>query len=159
MSIGNPLHRMDRALGEALERALRAHHRRRLNKIGWGHVFDPPSGPIPYGNPVRKGNALKVFIDGEDSFQAIASAILNAQSHVHLAGWHMEAGFVLVAEPEELALRNLLAEAGASAEVRVLVWGGAPLPPPFRPRRGEAKELREQLFPLSGVTVALDSKE
>ena len=159
MSIGNPLHRMDRAIGEALERGLRAHHRRRLSKIGWDHVFDPSSGSAPYGNPVRKGNALRVFIDGEDSFKAISSAIGNARSHVHLAGWHMEAGFVLVAEPEELVLQDLLAEAGAHAEVRVLVWGGAPLPPPFRPRRGEAKELRERLSPLNGVTVALDSKE
>jgi len=159
MSIENPLHRMDQAFGEALERGLRAHHRRRLSRIGWDHVFDPPSDSTLYGYPLRKGNALKVFVDGEDSFKAIASAIRNARSHVHLAGWHMEAGFVLVAEPEELTLQDLLAEAGANAEVRVLAWGGAPLPPPFRPRRGEAKMLREKLSQLSGVTVALDSKE
>ncbi len=150
---------MDRALGEALERGLRAHHRRRLDKIGWKQIFDPHAG-VPLGSyRARDGNALRVYVDGEDSFKAIAGAVRAARSHVHLAGWHMEAGFVLLAEPEELALKDLLAETGARTDVRVLVWGGAPLPPPFRPRRGEAKELREQLAHLSGVTIALDSKE
>lgn len=153
------MHRMDRALGEALERGLRAHHRRRLGKIGWERVFDPRHGAAVGNYRARDGNALRVFIDGEDSFNAIAAAVRGAQSHVHLAGWHMETGFVLLAEPDEVTLRDLLEEAGAVAEVRVLVWGGAPLPPPFRPRRREAKELREQLNGLGGVTVALDSKE
>ncbi|MDQ4059177.1 MAG: phospholipase D family protein [Actinomycetota bacterium] len=150
---------MDRALGEALERGLRAHHRRRLGKIGWERVFDPRHGTALGNYQVRDGNDLRVFIDGEDSFNAIAAGVRGARSHVHLAGWHMEAEFVLIAEPDEVTLRELLAEAGSSAEVRVLVWGGAPLPPPFRPRRREANVLREQLDGLSGVTVALDSKE
>ena len=97
-------------------------------------------------------------IDGEESFEAIVEAIRGARSHIHLAGWHMEADFVVSKDPE-VTLEEVLAEAGRRVEVRVLVWGGAPVPPPLRPRRGEAKELGERLSRHKGVHFALDSKE
>ena len=154
-----PLYHLDRTLGEGLERALRAHHRRRLGKIGWGHVFDPAPGDgwATGGAPPRAGNALRVLIDGEESFGAMAEAIAAARSRVDVAGWHIEPDFRLGDDGD--TLEDALADAGRRAEVRVLLWGGAPLPPPFRPRRGEATEVEALLNRHRGVTCALDSKE
>jgi phosphatidylserine/phosphatidylglycerophosphate/cardiolipin synthase-like enzyme len=86
----------------------------------------------------------------------MAEEIRAARSHVHIAGWHLEPDFVL-AESPLLTLRGLLDEAARTAHARILVWSGVPLPPPFRPRRGEIKGLAED---LSGgrITCALDRK-
>ena len=152
-----PVYHLDRALGESLERTLRAHHRRRLHKIGWDHVFDPAGPWAEGGAEVRPGNALQVLVDGEDSFGAMAEAIAGARERVEIAGWHVEPDFRL--SDDGPTLERALADAGERSEVRVLLWAGAPLPPPFRPRRGEAKEVAERLGRHRGVTCALDSKE
>jgi phosphatidylserine/phosphatidylglycerophosphate/cardiolipin synthase-like enzyme len=157
MSAG-PLYHVDRALGESLERSLRAHHRRRLGKIGWDHAFDPPGPWAVGGTPPREGNDLRVLVDGEDAFGAMAAAIAGARDHVHVAGWHVEPDFALRREPRT-TLEELLAAAGVGARVRLLLWAGAPLPPPFRPRRPEAKDVAARLGRLPGVAVALDHKE
>lgn len=151
-----PLYHLDRALGDALERSLRAHHRRRLRKIGWDHVFDPAGPWATGGSPPRPGTSLTVLVDGEEAFGAMAEAIATASDHVHVAGWHMEPGFTLAGKT---TLEEALAEAGRKTDVRVLLWAGAPLPPPFRPRRAEATAFADRLGRLPGVTVALDSKE
>lgn len=153
-----PLYHVDRALGESLERSLRAHHRRRLRRIGWDHAFDPVDGWASGGAPPRKGNAVRVLVDGEEAFGAMADAIGGAHDHVHVAGWHVEPDFPLRREPRT-TLEEVLAGAGVDARVRLLLWGGAPLPPPFRPRRPEAKDVAARLGRLPGVEVALDSKE
>lgn len=153
-----PLYHFDRALGEALERSLRAHHRRRLGKIGWEHAFDPDGPWATGGCPPRTGTALEVLVDGEDAFGAMTKAIEGARDHVHIAGWHMEADFPLPGAHFS-TLEGVLAAAGANAPVRVLSWGGAPLPPPFRPRRAEAAAVAARLGRLPGVQTALDSKE
>jgi phosphatidylserine/phosphatidylglycerophosphate/cardiolipin synthase-like enzyme len=154
-----PLYHLDRALGESLERTLRAHHRRRLHKIGWDHAFDPGTGGAwaRGASPPRPGNALTVLIDGEEAFGAMAEAVAGAQSRVDVAGWHIEPDFRLAHDGD--TLESALADAGRRADVRVLLWAGAPLPPPFRPRRGEAKDVAAQLGRHRGVTCALDSKE
>jgi phosphatidylserine/phosphatidylglycerophosphate/cardiolipin synthase-like enzyme len=155
-----PIARMDRALGEGLERILRAHHRRRLAKIGWEGAFDPGSGLWASGEPPpRSENDLEVLVDGAESFRAMVAALGRARSHVHIAGWHMQADFVLSHDPERLTLRELLTRSAAASTVRVLVWGGAPVPPPFRPRRLEARRLERELSTIDGVQVAIDSKE
>jgi phosphatidylserine/phosphatidylglycerophosphate/cardiolipin synthase-like enzyme len=156
----NPLHKFDRALGDGLERILRRHHRRRLAKIGWGGAFEPGgSQPWVAGHtPARAGNDLQVLIDGEETFQAIIQAVRSARSFVHIAAWHMEHDFQL-SEELDATLEELLVEAGNRVEVRILLWGGAPLPPPFRPRRGEAKELAARFSGHSGLQLAIDSKE
>jgi len=155
----NPIHRVDRALGDGLEWTLRRHHRRRLAKIGWGGAFEPGDGPWVAGQtPARAGNALDVHIDGEEAFKAIREAVHSARSFVHLAGWHMEHDFKLNEETGE-TLEDLLIEAGTRVDVRILLWGGAPLPPPFRPRRAEAKGLAARFAHHAGVELAIDSKE
>jgi phosphatidylserine/phosphatidylglycerophosphate/cardiolipin synthase-like enzyme len=155
----NPLHRLDRALGEGLEWTLRRHHQRRLAKIGWESAFEPGPGQWVDGHtPPRTGNSLSVHIDGEETFKAIIESVRGARSFVHIAGWHMEPDFLLSEDPD-LTLEELLVEAGGSVDVRILLWGGAPLPPPFRPRRAEAKELAARFSHHAGVQLAIDSKE
>ena len=145
---------MDRALGDGLEWTLRRHHRRRLAKLGWGGAFEPGDGPWVTGHtPERAGNALAVHVDGEEAFNAISKAIRSARSFVHLAGWHMEPDFILNEQTGE-TLEDLLVEAGSRVDVRILLWGGAPLPPPFRPRRAEAKELAARLSGHEGVQAS-----
>ena len=156
---GNPIHRVDRALGNGLEWTLRRHHRRRLAKIGWDGAFEPGDRPWATGHtPARTGNALRVHIDGEESFKAIIEAVRSARSFVHIAGWHMEHDFLLGEDPD-MTLEGLLVEAGSRVDVRILLGGGAPLPPPFRPRRAEAKELAARFAHHAGVELAIDSKE
>jgi phosphatidylserine/phosphatidylglycerophosphate/cardiolipin synthase-like enzyme len=155
----NPLHRLDRALGDGLEWTLRRHHRRRLTKIGWGGAFEPGDAIWVAGHtPERAGNALDVHIDGEEAFKAISVAIRSARSFVHIAAWHMEPDFFLNEETGE-TLEGLLVEAGSRVVVRILLWGGAPLPPPIRPRRAEAQEVATRLSRHTGVQIAIDSKE
>jgi phosphatidylserine/phosphatidylglycerophosphate/cardiolipin synthase-like enzyme len=159
VSKSNPIHRMDRALGDGLEWTLRRHHRRRLAKLGWGGAFDPSDRPWVSGHtPERTGNSLVVHIDGEEAFSAIRKAVRSARSFVHLAGWHMEHDFLLNQETGQ-TLEDLLIEGGTRVDVRILLWGGAPLPPPFRPRRAEAKELAARLSRHAGLEIAIDSKE
>lgn len=153
-----PLYHLDRAVGEALERSLRAHHRRRLGKIGWGHAFEPEAAWATGGPPPRGGTALDVLVDGEEAFGAMTEAIAGARDHVHVAGWHLEPDFPLPGAHYS-TLEGVLADAGSKARVRVLSWGGAPLPPPFRPRRAEAAAVVARLGRLPGVEAALDSKE
>ncbi|MDP9261461.1 MAG: phospholipase, partial [Actinomycetota bacterium] len=44
MAARSPLHRLDAAIGSALEYSVRAHHRRRLSRRGHARAFDPPPG-------------------------------------------------------------------------------------------------------------------
>src|SRR5207237_964365 len=79
--------RLDEAGGDAAERLVRAHHRRRLGALG-AHALDPPAGLWATGEPPpRAGCALDVLIDGEEALPRIAEELRRAESHVHLAGW------------------------------------------------------------------------
>jgi phosphatidylserine/phosphatidylglycerophosphate/cardiolipin synthase-like enzyme len=146
--------KIDEGIGRAVERAMRAHHRRRLARIGWDHALDgapPDDEPIP-------GNAFEVLIDGATALPAIAEAIRSAESHVHLAGWTFSPGLALERDGEPTVLRNLLAETAERVDVRVLTWAGAPLPL-FHPSRREVRRMRDQLCKHTAIRCALDSRE
>src|ERR1700754_2399824 len=105
-----PLQRIDRVVGQGLERAVRVHHRRRLARLGHDHVLDPPPGWGPWAEgdpPPRPGNALDVLIDGEAALGAIAQALERARSHVHIAGWHLTPDFPLTRDRRDTPLRTL----------------------------------------------------
>jgi phosphatidylserine/phosphatidylglycerophosphate/cardiolipin synthase-like enzyme len=154
--------RIDRTVGEQLERMVRSHHRRRLAKLGHEHVFDPPpdSGLWAAGDPPpRLGNALEVLIDGERAIGEISQAMREARSHVHVAGWHVTPAFELHRdEDERITLRDLLAELAERVEVRVLLWAGPPLPV-FEPKRSDVKAIRDELTRDSRVRCVLDARE
>src|SRR5437763_7275557 len=134
---------VDARVGNGIELAVRSHHRRRLRRIGWQHALDVPAGDwAPSATPPRAGNALEVLVDGANALPAIAAAIASAESRIHLAGWFFSPDFQL--EERGRTLRELLTEAAERVEVRVLAWGGSPLPL-FHPDRKEARVAMERL--------------
>ena len=100
--------KFDQRLGDGLERTVSAHHRRRLRKLGWGHVLQDRPGWYASNRPIRDGNQVDVLVDGELAMPAIAEAIAGAKSHVHIANWHATPGFRLQRDPDGLTLRELL---------------------------------------------------
>jgi phosphatidylserine/phosphatidylglycerophosphate/cardiolipin synthase-like enzyme len=153
--------RIDRIVGERLERAVRAHHRRRLAHLGHRQALDPPRGSDLWAAgdpPPRKANALDVLIDGEAALGAIAGAIARARSHVHIAGWHLTPDFALTRAGTDTPLRDLLAELAERIPVRVLVWAGPPLPV-FQPRRSDVREVQRELTDGTRIRCVLDARE
>jgi phosphatidylserine/phosphatidylglycerophosphate/cardiolipin synthase-like enzyme len=84
--------------------------------------------------------------------------MMRARSHVHLTGWFFTPSFALVREGDPLVLRDLLGELAERIPVRVIAWGGAPLPL-FRPSRSDVRRMRDRLVEHSNVQVALDPDE
>lgn len=155
------VYRIDKGLGDGLERAIRAHHRRRLRRIGWSGAFDPSSDLWCARDPsARKGNAIDVLIDGAEAFPAMVEALRAARSSVYFAGWHVTPGFVLSsANSEVVAAQELFHEVGEQVDVRILLWAGVPLPPPFSPSRRAVRGICEELGRGRRTRVAVDSKE
>jgi phosphatidylserine/phosphatidylglycerophosphate/cardiolipin synthase-like enzyme len=151
--------RADRHLGTLVSRAVRAHHRRRLARVGWLEALDAPGGDWAGGDPQpRQGGLLEVLIDGAEALPRMVAELERAESHVHIAGWYFSPEFALTREREPAILRNLLAELAERVEVRVLVWAGAPLPL-FRPSRGTVRRMRERLCAGTKIQCAVDAKE
>jgi phosphatidylserine/phosphatidylglycerophosphate/cardiolipin synthase-like enzyme len=151
---------IDRQLGEAVSSVVRAHHRRRLARIGWARALDPAPADWAAGDPPsRQGNALDILIDGAAALPQIARELERAESHVHLTGWYVSPDFALTRSGEEqVILRNILAELAERVEVRVLVWAGAPLPL-FRPSRRMVRAARESLIRGTKIRCLLDARE
>jgi phosphatidylserine/phosphatidylglycerophosphate/cardiolipin synthase-like enzyme len=151
--------RIDRVFGDGIERLVLKHHRRRLRRVGWDRAFSPSPGPWTDGDPPpRPGCSLRVLIDGAEAFPAILEALERAKSHVHFAGWHVTPGFEMDKEPP-VAVKEILAALSQRVKVRVLLWGGAPLPPPFEPNRRDMKRVAASLRAAAPVELALDSRE
>jgi phosphatidylserine/phosphatidylglycerophosphate/cardiolipin synthase-like enzyme len=149
--------RADQALGDRLDSLVAAHHRRRLARLGRLDVLDAPPGGWAAGDPLpREGNAVDVLVDGSEALQAIAEAVSAARSHVWLAGWHFSPELRMGEGGP--TLRELLAEAAARIDVRVLAWAGAPLPL-FHPSQREVREAREELTRGTKTVYALDDRE
>jgi phosphatidylserine/phosphatidylglycerophosphate/cardiolipin synthase-like enzyme len=149
---------LDNALGDRIERAVRAHHRRRLNRIGQGDAFAAPAGGWAGTGSFapRGGNRVELLVDGAEALPRMAADIEAARSHVHLAGWFFTPGLPLGDGGPTLAA--LLAETAERVPVRVLAWAGAPLPL-FRPDRGEVRKMRDLLVGSSRIEMELDAKE
>jgi phosphatidylserine/phosphatidylglycerophosphate/cardiolipin synthase-like enzyme len=155
------LARLDGALGDQLDRAVRGHHRRRLAKLGHGQVFHPPPGGGLWaaGSPSPcRGNALELLIDGEQAIGAILKAIESARSHVHLAGWHVTPAFELRRAGGPTTLRDALAELAERVDVRVLLWAGPPVPV-FKPTRSDVQAVRDELTRGTRIRCVLDARE
>jgi phosphatidylserine/phosphatidylglycerophosphate/cardiolipin synthase-like enzyme len=152
------LDRLDAALGDGLERTVAAHHRRRLARRGQLGALEPDGAGrwATTGPPPRAGNRLEVLVDGASALPAMAAAMRGARSHVHLCGWHLEAGFQLSRGADGEPLRELLARLAERVDVRVLVWAGAPLPV-FSPTRRQVRAGREALVRGTRIRCELDA--
>ncbi len=152
------INRVDCALGDGIERVVRAHHGRRLGRIGHGRAFSPPAGGWADSGSFapRGGNRIELLVDGAEALPRMADDIAAAQSHVHLAGWHFTPGLRLGHEGPTLG--RLLAETAERLPVRVLAWAGAPLPL-FHPDRKEVREVSELLVRGTRIEMELDAKE
>jgi len=164
------LQRADERLGDGLDRVVRAHHRRRLERLGWADALDSDADPSPDGNgpggfdldagahPVRAGNAVTVHVDGAAALSAVQEAVAGAQSSVHVAGWFASPSFRLGRDDGSPTLNELLAQAARRASVRVLLWAGPPLPV-FKPTRRMVRAARAQFESADNVQCALDRRE
>jgi phosphatidylserine/phosphatidylglycerophosphate/cardiolipin synthase-like enzyme len=153
--------RVDRWVGQGIEVAIGGHHRRRLQRVGQIDQLAPPDSPSLWAAedpPPRTGCALDVLVDGGEALPRIAEALAGARSHVHIAGWHITPDFGLTRDDRASRLRDLLAELAGRVEVRVLLWGGAPLPV-FTPARAAVRRVREELTRGTRVQCALDFHE
>jgi phosphatidylserine/phosphatidylglycerophosphate/cardiolipin synthase-like enzyme len=154
-----PFDQVDAGLGHLIERLTTSHHRRRLRRVGWEAAMDSKPGLWADGDPPpRQGNALDVLIDGEEAFARIVGDIREAQSKIHLTGWHVTPGFGLTRGGAPTPLRDLLAEASKRIPVRVLLWAGAPLPL-LRPWRGDVRKVKAALDMETSIRCALDPRE
>src|SRR5581483_5773229 len=153
-----PVDRLDDALGDALERAIRAHHRRRLARRGHEAAFDPPAGGWAASGAFspRGGCGVELLVDGAELLPRMVEDVSAASSHVHLAGWTFTPSFPMGEGGP--TLRGLLAEAATRVDVRVLAWAGAPLPL-FHPDRGEVRALRDELTRGTRIEMQLDDRE
>jgi phosphatidylserine/phosphatidylglycerophosphate/cardiolipin synthase-like enzyme len=152
---------LDGWAGSGIERAIGAHHRRRLRRAGRLAQLDPPRESSLWcaGDPApRRGCELELMIDGAQALPQVAEALQQARSHVHIAGWHLTPEFGLTRTAEARRLRELLGELAERVDVRVLLWAGAPLPV-FTPDRAEVRRVREQLVRDTRVRCALDANE
>jgi len=148
-------------IGEHIEAAIGAHHRRRLRRVGRIDQLDPPPNGTLWarGDPApRAGGALEVLIDGGEALPRIAEALAGARSYVHIAGWHITPNFGLTRDSGATRLRDLLGELADRIDVRVLLWAGAPLSA-FTPSRAAVRDVREELVRGTRVRCALDSHE
>jgi phosphatidylserine/phosphatidylglycerophosphate/cardiolipin synthase-like enzyme len=150
-------HSLGQKVAEGIESTVRSRHRRRLRAVGWERALDA-GGPgwSTTGIPPRPGNDLEVLIDGAAALPAIAAELARAESHVHLTGWYLSPQLELTRGEEPVVLRNLLAELAERVDVRVLLWGGAPVKL-FRPSRTDVRLVREQLCAQTKVQCELDS--
>lgn len=156
-----PIERIDSWAGERIEELIRAHHRRRLARIGRLDQLDPPEDGFLWcaGSPVpRDGCEIEVLIDGAQALANIAEALSGARSHVHIAGWHLGPDFGLTRGSHAQRLRDLLGDLAERIEVRVLLWAGAPLPV-FTPDRAELRRVHRALTRGTRVKCALDGRE
>ncbi len=160
MSAQSLISRLDSAVGDGFEAAVRVKHSRRLRRLGWSRALHPPDDqPWAAGDPPpRPGCQLDVLIDGEEAFAAIAEAIAQAREYVHITGWHVAAHLELVRSDSPTILGALLAETAERVDVRLLAWAGAPVPV-FHPSRKEVSAALSTLVRQTKIRCERDPRE
>ena len=156
-SIGS---RLDALIGDGIDAAIRAKHRRRLHRLGWDAALEPAASEqwAHAATPPREGCKLEVLVDGAEALPLMARAMREAREYIHITGWHIAAAFELVRGEQPLVLGRLLAELAERVDVRVLVWAGAPIPV-FPPSRAEVRDAVENLVRGTRIRCERDPRE
>jgi len=161
--VSSTIVRVDAKLGQAVERAVCAHHLRRLARHGHARVLDParsedgkPGWAETASFVPTAGVRAELLVDGAHALPRMAEAIAAAERHVHLAGWFFSPDFRMGTGGP--TLRELLSDTAERVDVRVLAWAGAPLPL-FHPDRREVRKARDELVEGTRISMALDAKE
>ena len=153
---------IDKKLGDGLEKVVVDHHNRRLRRIGWERAIDPPRDDrlwVAGDPPPRSGNKIEVLVDGENAFPAFLEAMSAAGSHVYFCGWMFSRSFTITVDGEPVSARDFLADLAERVDVRLLLWGGAPLPRMLRESRRQITEGAEALVKGTKIKLGLDTKE
>jgi len=158
MRMDDLTYRLDRMAGALVTGAVRRHHAHRLDRIGSSAMRAPAGGWATDAPPPRQGNSLEVLVDGEAALPRMVADIRAARSHVHITGWFVSPDFVLDSGDPPVVVRDLLAEAAARVDVRVLLWAGAPIPV-FTPTRSRVRAVRDELRRAGPIHCALDGHE
>ena len=147
-----------KALGSAIDRAVSAHHARRLRKIGWKHALEGDATLEWARGGMRSttGNKVEVLIDGASFLPSLAEELARAESHVHLTGWNFSPELELTRGEAPAVLRTCSPSSQDRIDVRVLIWSGAPLPL-FRPARRDVREVVDRLCRRNRIQCELDS--
>lgn len=124
-------------------------------------MLDPPAGGWADARLEPKDSCgLEVVVDGAEYFPLLVEALRSARSHVFIASWYLTPGFELTREGgAPLTVADLLAEVSGHADVKVLVWAGAPAPPNLRTSRSDVKRIGRELRARGPIEFAADSKE
>jgi phosphatidylserine/phosphatidylglycerophosphate/cardiolipin synthase-like enzyme len=152
--------RLDTVFGDGVETAIRAKHRLRLRRLGWGVALNPPLNErwVRAGTPPREGCTLEVLIDGAQALPEMARAMAEAREYIHMTGWSITAAFELVRGEDPVVLGRLLAELAERIDVRVLLWAGAPVPI-FHPSRAEVRDEADNLVRGTRIRCERDPRE
>ncbi len=150
----------DAFVGDGIEAAVKAKHRRRLRRLGWSRALDGDGDGLwaTADPPPRAGCDLRVLIDGAQALPEIVDALRGARDFAHITGWHVAPHFELARGPEPAVVGALLAELAERIDVRVLVWAGAPIPA-FHPTRSEVRRNIENLVRGTRIRCEADPRE
>ena len=138
MTCAVDLKRVDQTLGEGLERAVRAHHRRRLRRLGWHAALDPPVGWASGEPAAAAGQRAR----GPRRRRRGAAGDRGASSRRRARTCTSRAGSSRRSFARSRTARRRCASCWPSSaervDVRVLAWAGAPLPL-FHPDRSRGR--------------------
>src|SRR2546430_16522310 len=80
----------DATVGDRVDALVAAHHRRRLDRVGWARAFEPASSLWADGEPPpRPGNEMEIMIDGASFLPRLADDLARAEPPAHTAGGNL----------------------------------------------------------------------
>ena len=172
MPLGDTLRTALPFLGLLPRAILGRFHRRRTHRHLKGHT---PGGTMPKGRwwsdddrwfersfPPRQHNELTPLIDGQETFEAMLTAIKEAKEYVYIVGWALTPAFALaraddLQQTEDDLLTHVLAEVSERVTVKMLIWSGSTLL--FQPTKKITEQSREELHHAAPqIDVRLDDK-
>ena len=153
--------RLDSLIGDGVEAAVKAKHRRRLRRLGWDRRLEPRRRCGRRATRRRAtGCELEVLIDGARRCPRWPARCAARKRYVHITGWHLAPHFELVrASTRERRSGALLAELAETGRRAGAGLGRArPCPPFTRPARRSPRRV-ENLVRGTRIRCETDPRE